>query len=173
MKNSLLWRNLVSVAGLRAVRAALAFLLGLVTVVGTSSAQAQAYKENVLYNFAGFPDGANPVADLIMDAKGNLYGTTMTGGTSDRGVVFKVSSKGAETVLHSFTGGTDGGEPYAGLIMDAKGNLYTTTGYAGIYAGCLEGCGTVFRMSGKGTDTTLYSFFQVGLVPTGRIPLQI
>ena len=114
-------------------------------------------KENVLYNFGGIPDGANPCAGLIMDAKGNLYGTTENGGGVGLGVVFKVSSKGKETVLYSFPGGTDGGNPCAGLIMDAKGNLYGTTS-----AGGASSWGVVFKLAPSGNrgwkETVLYSF---------------
>src|SRR3974377_1651735 len=66
----------------------------------------------VLYSFAGSPtDGANPQAGLIRDAAGYLYGTTSLGGAFGYGVVFKLSPTGTETVLHSFTGGTDGAFP--------------------------------------------------------------
>ena len=65
--------------------------------------------ETVLYSFTGGADGANPYAGLIRDSAGNLYGTTYGGGTSNWGVVFKLDTTGTETVLHSFTGGADGG----------------------------------------------------------------
>jgi uncharacterized repeat protein (TIGR03803 family) len=115
-------------------------------------------KETVLYGFAGSPDGKGPEAGLVMDAKGNLYGTTVFGGASNSGTAFKVSSKGKETVLHSFAGGTDGATPYAGLVMDAKGNLYGTTYYGGTSTNCYLDCGTVFKVSSKGKETVLYSF---------------
>ena len=88
MKNLVLWQNLVSVAGWLAVSAALAFALGIVMVVGPSSAQGQTYKGSVLYSFTGV-DG-KPEPHLILDAKGNLYGTTK-GGASNDGVVFKLT----------------------------------------------------------------------------------
>jgi uncharacterized repeat protein (TIGR03803 family) len=117
-------------------------------------------KETVLYSFTGGTDGANPTSGLIMDAKGNFYGTTKNGGMSGCGagcgVVFKVSSKGKETVLYSFTGGTDGANPRGGVIMDAKGNLYGTTEYGGDVSGC--GCGTVFSLDTTGKETVLYTF---------------
>jgi len=123
----------------------------LVPVVAAShAAQAQTY--SVLYGFTG-PGGTFPYAGLIFDAKGNLYGTTYAGGASDNGVVFKLSSKGEETVLYSFTGGADGSGPYAGLIFDAKGNLYGTT-----WAGGASGAGVVFKLSSKGKETVLHSF---------------
>jgi uncharacterized repeat protein (TIGR03803 family) len=87
--------------------------------------------ETVLYSFTGGADGAYPVAGLIRDSAGNLYGTTSDGGASRQGVVFKVDTTGAETVLYNFTGGADGGLPQAGLIQDSSGNLYGTTYYGG------------------------------------------
>jgi uncharacterized repeat protein (TIGR03803 family) len=101
-------------------------------------------KETVLYSFcpvSGCADGAEPLADLVMDAKGNLYGTAL-GGTSGNGVVFKVDKAGKETVLHSFTGGSDGGTPLAGLVKDAKGNLYGTASKGGT-----SGYGVVFKLT--------------------------
>ena len=80
--------------------------------------------EKVLYSFTG-TDGSIPYPALIFDAKGNLYGTTIVGGTSGAGTVFElVSSKGkwTEKVLYSYNG-QDGAEPFASLIFDAKGNL--------------------------------------------------
>jgi uncharacterized repeat protein (TIGR03803 family) len=94
--------------------------------------------ETVLHSFGGTGDGSTPYASLI-DVKGKLFGTTETGGASGDGTVFSVAPKtGAETVVYSFLGGTDGREPFAGLI-DAKGTLYGTTEYGGT-----SGNGTVF-----------------------------
>jgi uncharacterized repeat protein (TIGR03803 family) len=94
--------------------------------------------ETILYSFAGPPDGANPVAELIRDSAGNLYGTTPKGGitggvcgTDGCGVVFKVDATGKETVLYSFTGNPDGWNPLAELVQDSSGNLYGTTLYSG------------------------------------------
>jgi uncharacterized repeat protein (TIGR03803 family) len=116
-------------------------------------------KETVLYDFTGRGDGGNPCDEsLVFDAKGNLYGTTVNGGYSANGVVFKVSSKGNETVLYSFTGGADGANPYGGLIFDAKGNLYGTTSLGGNLSACTLGCGTVFKLNSKGKETAIYSF---------------
>ncbi len=81
----------------------------------------------VLYSFTGGTDGYRPLAGLIQDSAGNLYGTTAGGGAAGGGTVFKITSAGVETVLHSFTGGTDGASPEAGLIQDSAGNLYGTT----------------------------------------------
>ncbi len=118
------------------------------------------YTETVLHSFGATPDGQYPEAGLIMDASGNLYGTTSDGGTAGGyGTVFELA-KGAsgytETVLHSFGSGTDGQYPEAGFIMDASGNLYGTT-----YQGGSSGYGTVFELV-KGasgyTETVLNSF---------------
>lgn len=80
--------------------------------------------KTVLYSFPSYLDGSLPPG-LIRDAKGNFYGTTEYGGsTNDNGTVFKVDAKGNETVLHSFAGGADGSRPYAGVVMDKEGNLY-------------------------------------------------
>jgi uncharacterized repeat protein (TIGR03803 family) len=137
----------------------LVVVLGL-GVVSTRSAQAQTYTESVLYTFTGGADGGLPVAGLIFDGKGNLYGTTNVGGASGVGVVFKVDSKGKETVLYSFTGGADGRYPGPGsLIWDAKGNLYGTTGGGGDMSACHDqGCGVVFKVDSTGKETVLYSF---------------
>ena len=102
-------------------------------------------KETVLHSFTGGADGANPWAGVIRDAAGNFYGTTLYGGTSNWGTVFKVDTSGNETVLHSFTGGADGAFPLASLVQDSAGNLYGTTGYGGIYSG-FSGYGTVFEI---------------------------
>jgi uncharacterized repeat protein (TIGR03803 family) len=89
-----------------------------------------------------------------MDKNGNLYGTTYDCGSSSyMGTVWKVSKKGAETVLHSFHGGaTDGQSPYAGVVLDAHGNLYGDTIEGGI------GIGTVYELNKTGTLTVLHSF---------------
>jgi uncharacterized repeat protein (TIGR03803 family) len=109
--------------------------------------------ERVLHHFTGGADGDEPSAPLIQDSAGNLYGTTAGGGASNWGVVFKLDRTGNETVLHSFSGGTDGGYPIAGLIRDSAGNLYGTTQSAGISA-----AGVVFKLDTTGTETVLYSF---------------
>ena len=103
--------------------------------------------ETVLYSFKGGADGYYPVAALVRDAKGNLYGTTVFGGTHGDGTVFKVTKKGVETVLYSFTGGADGNEPDAGVVFDKQGNLFGTTANGGIAnSHCPDGCGVVFKI---------------------------
>jgi uncharacterized repeat protein (TIGR03803 family) len=83
---------------------------------------------------------------LLLDAKGNLYGTTPSGGADGFGTVFKVDENGKETVLYSFTGGADGGNPYSGLVRDAQGNLYGVAGQV------------VFKLDENGHETVLYTF---------------
>jgi uncharacterized repeat protein (TIGR03803 family) len=114
------------------------------------------WTENILYAFGSLQnlaDGANPYGSLIFDAKGNLYGTTISGGTSFQGTVFELSPTASgpwtETVLYNFSGGADGGFPYASkLLMDGAGNLYGMTESGGLY-----GFGTVFEVMNKGNGT--------------------
>jgi uncharacterized repeat protein (TIGR03803 family) len=121
--------------------------------------------EIVLHTFTGAPDGANPTAGMILDKEGNLYGTTQYGGASCCGTVFQLSPTGEETILHSFTGGADGGAPYAGLIRDGAGNLYGTTQAGG------ASYGTVFELTPGGILKVLYAFSggADGAVPLGGL----
>ena len=100
--------------------------------------------ETVLYRFTGGADGAGPLS-LVLDNKGNLYGTTVEGGASNRGTVYEITAAGTEEVLYSFTGGTDGQFP-GNLVMDSQGNLYGTTSSGGGYVCQQHGCGTVFKL---------------------------
>ena len=109
--------------------------------------------ETVLYSFTGGADGAFPEAALIRDSAGNLYGTTTQGGSDNIGVVFKVDPSGTETVLHSFTGGTDGVIPVGGLLRDAAGNLYGTTSQGGS-----SNDGILFKINPSGKETILHTF---------------
>lgn len=109
--------------------------------------------ERVLYSFRDNSDGINPVRGLIMDPSGNLYGTTPLGGSNGSGAVFKFGTSGTESVIYSFTGGTDGEQPQSALTRDAEGNLYGTTVLGG-----KNNRGTVFRLRPDGALTTLHSF---------------
>jgi uncharacterized repeat protein (TIGR03803 family) len=109
----------------------------------------------VLYSFTGGADGEYPNSGLIADGEGNLYGTTGLGGASGKGVVFKLTPAGVETVLHSFTGGADGGEPWGRLLQDSQGNFYGATYVGG--SGLLS-FGTLFMLSPSGVLTTLHTF---------------
>jgi uncharacterized repeat protein (TIGR03803 family) len=111
----------------------------------------------VLHSFKGGSDGANPYAGVVRDSAGNLYGTTYLGGPANAGVVYKVTPSGQETVLYAFTGETDGGNPYGGMIVDSSGNLYGTTLKGGM-TGCSGGCGVVYKVNPSGQETVLHSF---------------
>lgn len=97
--------------------------------------------ETVLHAFSGGSDGSQPSSGVIMDKDGNLYGVTSLGGDGGVGVVFEIAPDGSETVLHSFTGGKDGGNPSGDLAMDKAQNLYGTAGTGGAF-----GMGTVFEI---------------------------
>src|SRR5208282_5514631 len=106
---------------------------GISVECGTVFKMTKSGKVTVLHTFTGQPDGALPLGILILDKAGNIYGTTPGGGdpnctTANQGcgVVFKIDTHGKETILHSFLA-PEGGLPYAGLVLDAAGNLYGTT----------------------------------------------
>lgn len=134
------------------------------TVFELSPATGEGWSEYVLHNFGAGTDGSEPNAGLIMDAAGNLYGTTTLGGAHGDGAAFEltpVTGEGwTEKMLHSFSGTTDGSQPWAELIFDAAGNLYGTTVYGGAYSG-----GTVFELtpqaSGQWAGKVLHSFGEV------------
>jgi uncharacterized repeat protein (TIGR03803 family) len=123
--------------------------------------------QSVLYSFMGGSagDGANPEAALVLDAAGNLYGTTVNGGSDqDFGTVFKLTPDGTETVLYRFAGPGDGATPFAGLIENRDGNLFGTTSEGG------AGAGTVFKIAPDGTQTVLHSFTGPdGANPMGKL----
>src|SRR6266699_2590533 len=121
-------------------------------------------KESVLYSFGG-KGGKYPVAGLIPDGAGGLYGTTTKGGAFHQGTVFKLTTTGQIKVLYSF-GGADGQSPKAGLIRDAAGNLYGTTPTGGAF-----NAGTVFKLDTTGKETVLHSFTggADGGGPLGRV----
>jgi uncharacterized repeat protein (TIGR03803 family) len=131
-----------------------------------------AWKETVLHKFRNNgADGVAPEANVILDRKGNIYGTTSSGGKFGYGTAFKLTktTKGwAESHLHSFSGSRDGGSPYDGLILDASGHLYSTTRSGGAF-----GYGTVFELSQVGTkwsEKVLHSFANSdGAVPVGNL----
>src|ERR1017187_704147 len=118
------------------------------------------WTEKVLHSFGNGTDGEDPQAGLIFDAAGNLYGTTIAGGTYGGGTAFELTPAAGggwtEQVLLNFDG-TDGQHPYGALIFDAAGNLYGTTSYGGTYD-----YGTVFELTpaagGGWTETVLHNF---------------
>jgi uncharacterized repeat protein (TIGR03803 family) len=123
------------------------------------SVDAKTGGETVMHSFGNGSDGGNPLSGLI-NVKGTLYGTTQVGGTHDSGSVYSINTTtGAETVLYSFQGGTDGLWPNTSFI-DVKGTLYGTTSLGG-GTGCQggEGCGTVFSFNVRtSAETVVYSF---------------
>jgi uncharacterized repeat protein (TIGR03803 family) len=128
-------------------------------------------EEAVLYNFCSKPlctDGYLPVAGLVHDAIGNLYGITYYGGASNKGTVFEVTLSGEEKVLYSFcalSGCADGYYPTAGLTIDKSGNLYGTTHWGGS-----NGAGVVFMVSPSGNEATLYNFCSQAYCTDGGEP---
>jgi uncharacterized repeat protein (TIGR03803 family) len=126
---------------------------------GTVFKRDTAGHQTVLYTFSGTTDGGDPDAALILDAAGNLYGTTYNGGVQSCyvsygcGVIFKLDTANHETVLYSFTDGIDGKDPQ-GLVADTAGNLYTVT-----YDGGAYGKGAILKLDYQyGTLSVLYSF---------------
>jgi uncharacterized repeat protein (TIGR03803 family) len=111
--------------------------------------------ETILYTFSGTTDGAYPgAAQLFIDKKRNLFGTTSNGGAYTHGTIFEVTQKGKETVLYSFGGYSgDSQSPSAGVVMDSDGSLYGTTSGGGD-----QGVGTVFKFTSLGQESVVYSF---------------
>jgi uncharacterized repeat protein (TIGR03803 family) len=123
---------------------------------------------STLHFFGASPDGANPEAGLTLGPDGNFYGTTSGGGTNGYGTVFKVTTNGVLTTLHSFTAlnsdgvtgdetNSDGAAPNAGLTLGTNGALYGAT-----YMGGSGGSGTLFEITTNGTWTTFYTFSACG-----------
>jgi uncharacterized repeat protein (TIGR03803 family) len=150
----------------------LKFSLCAIGLLAATVAPAHADAFGITYTFQGGSDGAYPVGNLIKDKAGNLYGVTEGGGgyivgacdNNGCGTVYTISPQGAESVLHVFTGGSDGGLPEGSLRFDNKGNLDGTATYGG-YTGpnCIWGdigCGEVFQLTPGGTVNTLYDFDQ-------------
>lgn len=117
---------------------------GLGTIFELRNTQKKGWKQNILYRFHGYPDdGVEPLGRLVRDANGNLFG--VAGST---GAVFELTASRhgfKEHVLYSFTGGSDGDRPSAGLVT-SHGHLYGTTQYGG-RSECQNGCGTVYEVT--------------------------
>ncbi len=113
-----------------------------------------------LYTFTGGADGGNPGAALVQGSDGNFYGTTAptsSFGTIGFGTIFRVTPSGELTTLYTFSGGSDGAYPYAGLVQASDGNFYGATQYGG--AAFVEaGFGTVFKLTPNGSLITLHTF---------------
>jgi uncharacterized repeat protein (TIGR03803 family) len=165
-------------------------LAGCMVIFGfltTTPSLTAASKEKILHSFGMSKDGKYPYYNLILDAAGNLYGTTPDGGGfvtscggNGCGTVFELTpdrnGRWKEKILHSFGKGKDGKYPYASLILDEAGNLYGTTFYGGASGtGCGgEGCGTVFELTpsphGTWTEKVLYNFCAAEYCADGAEP---
>jgi uncharacterized repeat protein (TIGR03803 family) len=149
--------------------------LGILSVlIMTAYGKSLAASESILWSFgkgSDDSDGAVPLASLIMDSRGNLYGTTAVGGNvtnpangQGNGTVFELTSTGVESVLWNFGNNPDGSRPQAGLTMDSNGNLYGTTLNGGVFASASDPGGTVFELTppatsgGSWTESILWSF---------------
>ncbi len=155
-------------------------MLAMFALASADHVQASTYK--VIYTFQGGSDGEEPYAPMISDSAGNLYGTTEFGGSQRLGTVFKLTlgtgGTWTESVLYNFSDGADGGQPMAGVVMDAEGNLYGTT-TAGGDATCvtLHGfCGVVYKLSpnldGSWSESVLLNFIGTnGLYPETGLTL--
>ena len=110
-----------------------------------------AHNLTILHTFTGGKDGAEPIAGLVRDRTGRLYGTTYEG-ASGPGTVFTLNKNEKESVLYRFQGKPDGARPGGGLIRDEAGNLYGTTSEGG------TGSGTIFEIDRKGKETVLHEF---------------
>ena len=106
-----------------------------------------------LYSFTGGNDGASPIPGLVQAADGNFYGPTYEAGSNGFGTVFEITPSGQLTTRYTFTGGTDGGNPWGGLIQASDGNLYGTTTGAGTYD-----FGTIFQLAPTGGFATVGQF---------------
>jgi uncharacterized repeat protein (TIGR03803 family) len=118
--------------------------------------------EQVLYNFTGGNDGGNAATGLVLDRHGNLYGTTVVGGTSLCGTVFKLAPQAnppwQETVLYNFSCYGDGKNPHGGVTFDPRDNLVGTTVAGGAGGSCTgDGCGVVFGLKAT-VESVLHSF---------------
>jgi uncharacterized repeat protein (TIGR03803 family) len=139
------------------------FIFAIAVILAFALPLSAASSTKVIYAFAGGSDGEYLDTDLVIDNAGNLYGSTVQGGKFGGGTVFQLSPSGAgwtHTVLYSFTGGTDGGEPYKGVTLDTHGNIYGTavTGGGG---SCEGGCGVIFKLTnanGNWTQTVIHQF---------------
>ena len=132
---------------------------GIVFKLKPPTTQGGTWTEGVLYRFTGGTDGGLPNAALVVDKTGNLYSTTFKGGQS-YGVIYEIAfGTWTQSVLYTFTGGSDGADPAAGLLKDKADNLYGTTTFGG-----QKNYGSVFELSppiaqsDPWTETTLYDF---------------
>src|SRR5437763_4568298 len=139
---------------IKAIAATAVFVLSLAAATATTPHGIFSFEED---------EGEYADTDLETDSAGNIYGTTVLGGDFGSVTVFQLSrtpNGWVHTVLYSFTGGADGGEPYKGVTVDREGNLYGTavTGGSG---SCEGGCGVVYKLTNSGgtwTQTVIHAF---------------
>jgi uncharacterized repeat protein (TIGR03803 family) len=147
---------------------------GLGTVFELSPSESGNWTETVLHSFGSGTDGSEPaLVSLVIDASGNLFGTTQYGGVYKEGTVFEISpgagGSWTESVLYSFNPNTaDGFAPPSGLIADGSGNLYGTAPIGGTF-----NHGAVFELSpaagGGWTETSIYNFNDHGIEGQGPV----
>jgi uncharacterized repeat protein (TIGR03803 family) len=142
---------------------------GLVFELSPPSEGDAAWSYQLIYDFSAANDGYSPEAPLTMDASGNLYGTTTSGGGGQYGTVFQLSppkdkhGRWVHTVLYAFQGGDDGSTPTSSAVFDKNGSLNGVTAYGGGSTNCFGGsCGTVYKLtptlSGPWRHRVLYTF---------------
>jgi len=151
-------------------------LYGSGAVYKLTPSSASAWTQTVLASFPGQPGGAAPYATPVLDAAGNVYGTTEGGGARNLGIVYMLAPQPdgsyAEHLLHTFAGGADGANPLAGVILDKHGNIYGTATLGGT-----ANCGIAYKLvptkSGAWTEHLLHTFLGVfaqdGENPTGLV----
>ena len=127
---------------------------------GRSRAGAGPWTETVIHEFQGARDGRYPWGQIAIDQAGNIYGVTLEGGLQGSGTAYQLApALGGWTLnlLHTFTGGADGGDPYGGVVLDSSGNVYGSAQYGG----GASGCGLVFQLAPSGggwTENVVYDF---------------
>jgi uncharacterized repeat protein (TIGR03803 family) len=154
--------------------------LACIVVVICAAAALTSAQTVATLTFFDIANGADPFAGVVQGADGNFYGTTAIGGSSVNctngcGTIYKITSSGTLTTLHSFDG-TDGSSLQGGLVLATDGNFYGTAYAGGTMGGttCNEdgyvGCGTVFKITPSGVLTTLYNFCSLPNCADGRNP---
>jgi len=157
---------------------------GVVFELTPPKCETDSWSERVILDFQDGPDGGLPLGGLLLDERGNLYGTTLRGGLYGGGTVFELSpsaekSRWKETVLSSFPADFGVLSPSGNLTFDAVGNLYGTTGFLVTDADCFnvyeKFCGTAYqlakptRQGDPWTLTTLYEFKSGNSGPNGSL----